>query len=289
MLGAVTALRRGEHMRMTALIGRLSPSPRAVLEAVATAACLAFLALVVWPAWQYAADERAITTPALEISNLWRAAALPVGIVLMATFALLRMLRFTTRSDAVKAIVVVVVIAGAVLVAAAGLRASRPSQPAGLLRRRRRRLRSCRHPDRVRVRPRHLRLSRVDDEHAAHGGRRSHGRRHVAPDPARGAAVRVPRPADRDDRHGAGDGRLPRQPARPCQGRPLVRAGRRDVPRLGHLGRQGGRHGGDRAGAVPGDEGARRRTKATWSRCSPPPARRPRPSRRASCSSPSAR
>ena len=113
MLGAVTALRRGEHMRMTALIGRLSPSPRAVLEAVATAACLAFLALVVWPAWQYAADERAITTPALEISNLWRAAALPVGIVLMGTFALLRMLRFTTRSDAVKAIVVVVVIAGA--------------------------------------------------------------------------------------------------------------------------------------------------------------------------------
>ncbi len=113
LLGAVTALRRGEHMRMTALLGRLAPSPRAVLEAVATAACLAFLALVVWPSSQYAADERAITTPALEISNLWRAAALPVGIVLMGTFALLRMLRFTTRSDALKALVAVVVIAGA--------------------------------------------------------------------------------------------------------------------------------------------------------------------------------
>ena len=104
MLGAVTALRRGEHMRMTALVARLAPGPRAVLEAVATAACLAFLAMVVWPAFEYAADERAITTPALGISNLWRAAALPIGIVLMAAFAVLRLLRTTTRAEAAKAI-----------------------------------------------------------------------------------------------------------------------------------------------------------------------------------------
>jgi tripartite ATP-independent transporter DctM subunit len=83
------------------------------MEAVATTACLAFLALVVWPAWQYAADERAITTPALEISNIWRAAALPTGIVLMATFALLRMLRFTSRSDALVALAAVVVVVAA--------------------------------------------------------------------------------------------------------------------------------------------------------------------------------
>jgi tripartite ATP-independent transporter DctM subunit len=107
MLGAVTALRRGEHMRMTALVSWLAPSRRAVLEAVALAACLAFLALVIGPAWQYAADERAITTPALEISNLWRAAALPIGVVLMATFAVLRMLRSTTRKDALVAIAAV--------------------------------------------------------------------------------------------------------------------------------------------------------------------------------------
>jgi tripartite ATP-independent transporter DctM subunit len=110
MLGAVAALRRGEHMRMTALVGRLSPSPRAAFEAVATAACLAFLALVMWPAWQYAADERAITTPALEISNLWRAAAWPIGIVLMGTFSILRMLRSTTRRDAIVALSAVLAI-----------------------------------------------------------------------------------------------------------------------------------------------------------------------------------
>lgn len=96
MLGAVVALRRGEHMRMTALVGRLSPGARVYGEAIATTACLALLAMVAWPSWEYAIDEAAITTPALGLSNAWRAAALPVGIVLMATFAVLRTLREST-------------------------------------------------------------------------------------------------------------------------------------------------------------------------------------------------
>ncbi|OYU99152.1 MAG: ABC transporter permease, partial [Burkholderiales bacterium PBB5] len=107
MLGSVVALRRGEHMRMTALVGAASPARRALLEAVATMACLAFLALVVHPAWEYAAEEKAITTPALEISNLWRAAALPVGIVLMATFAVLRLLRQATGGQLLQALAIV--------------------------------------------------------------------------------------------------------------------------------------------------------------------------------------
>ncbi len=93
MLGAVVALRRGEHMRMTALVSQLGAQRRALLEAVATVACLAFLALLAWPSWDYASEELAITTPALEISNLWRAAALPVGIALMTAFTLLRLVR----------------------------------------------------------------------------------------------------------------------------------------------------------------------------------------------------
>ena len=93
MLGAVVALRRGEHMRMTALVSSMGSQRRALLEAVATVACLAFLAMLAWPSWNYASDEIAITTPALERSNLWRAAALPVGVALMAAFALLRLLR----------------------------------------------------------------------------------------------------------------------------------------------------------------------------------------------------
>ena len=110
MLGSVIALRRGEHMRMTALVSKASPQRRALLELLATAACLAFLALIVWPAWEYAAEERAITTPALEISNLWRAAALPVGVVLMGIFAVLRLLRTASLTQSLQAVTIVTAI-----------------------------------------------------------------------------------------------------------------------------------------------------------------------------------
>jgi tripartite ATP-independent transporter DctM subunit len=69
--------------------------------------------MVAWPAWEYAADERMITTPALDISNLWRAAALPAGIALMILFAALRLFRDAGWRTATKAIVTVVVLCGA--------------------------------------------------------------------------------------------------------------------------------------------------------------------------------
>ena len=96
MLGAVVALRRGEHMRMTAVVGNVSPSARRMLEALAIAASLAFLVLVLYPAFDYAHEEGFIVTPALEISNAWRASAIPVGVALMIVFGALRLLRFST-------------------------------------------------------------------------------------------------------------------------------------------------------------------------------------------------
>lgn len=107
MLGSVIALRRGEHMRMTALVARLSPRPRALMEAVAIGACLAFLAMVVKPAFGFAIEEGDITTPALEISSLWREAAMPAGIALMGLFAVLRLLRETDLRTAALALAVV--------------------------------------------------------------------------------------------------------------------------------------------------------------------------------------
>ena len=92
-LGAVVALRRGEHMRMTALVAKASPERRAWFDTVAIAATLAFLLMVVWPAFEFAAGEVIVTTPSLEISNAWRASALPVGLALMAVMAAIRLLR----------------------------------------------------------------------------------------------------------------------------------------------------------------------------------------------------
>jgi tripartite ATP-independent transporter DctM subunit len=92
MLGAVVALRRGEHMRMTAIVGKVSPLVRAFLDVLAIAAALVFLALIVYPAYEFAHDEMVITTPALEITSAWRATALPVGTALMLLIALMRLL-----------------------------------------------------------------------------------------------------------------------------------------------------------------------------------------------------
>src|SRR6201996_8705450 len=93
MLGAAVAFRRAEHMRMTAVVASARPATRAYLDVVATSAALAFLLMIAWPAYEYAYEESFITTPALQIPNIWRAAALPVGIGLMALFAVLRLAR----------------------------------------------------------------------------------------------------------------------------------------------------------------------------------------------------
>jgi tripartite ATP-independent transporter DctM subunit len=91
MLGSVVAFQRAEHMRMTAIIGMIRPEARLFLDVFATAASLAFLLLVIHPAYEFAADEVFVTTPALGIVNTWRAAALPVGIGLMLIVATLRL------------------------------------------------------------------------------------------------------------------------------------------------------------------------------------------------------
>src|SRR6476620_2301710 len=92
MLGAVLAFHRGEHMRMTAIVSKASSSNRRRLDAFAGAACLLFVAVLGWLAMEYAMEEIAITTPALDISNAWRAFALPVGVILLGIFAMLKLL-----------------------------------------------------------------------------------------------------------------------------------------------------------------------------------------------------
>ncbi|MGJ5067115.1 TRAP transporter large permease [Bradyrhizobium sp. SZCCHNR1015] len=110
MLGAAVAFRRGEHMRMTAMVARASPGLRAYLDLVATSAALAFLVMIAWPSWEYAYEESFITTPALQIENIWRAAALPVGVGLMALFALIRLARTASVRTMLLAVVSVVAI-----------------------------------------------------------------------------------------------------------------------------------------------------------------------------------
>ena len=93
MLGSAIAFQRGEHMRMTAVVSKVGPGARAFLDALATAAALAFLLLILPHALEYAREEAVILTPAMEVQNSWRVSAMTVGFGAMAVFAVLRLLR----------------------------------------------------------------------------------------------------------------------------------------------------------------------------------------------------
>ncbi|WNV11696.1 TRAP transporter large permease subunit [Tardiphaga sp. 709] len=110
MLGSVLAFQRNEHMRMTAIVSKLDPDMRAFLDTVAVSASLAFLVLVIHPAYEFAADEVYVRTPALDIVNTWRAAALPVGMGLMLLVALLRLASVADWRRVLMAVALVAVI-----------------------------------------------------------------------------------------------------------------------------------------------------------------------------------
>ncbi len=115
MLGAVVAFEKSAHMRMTALVARFAPARQAWAEAAALVVPVVFLVLVLPPAFDYAKGELDITTPALEIANAWRAAALPVGIVLMIAFALLQLAGRASWRTTVAAALVAAAVVGALM------------------------------------------------------------------------------------------------------------------------------------------------------------------------------
>ncbi|MDB5856414.1 MAG: transporter permease [Ramlibacter sp.] len=113
MFGAVIALRRSEHMRMTALVDMASPGVRAFLDVLAAVAATAFLLLIAHPAFDFAYEEMVVTSPSLEISNAWRAAALPIGVALMVLSALVKLAEVTDWRRLLGAVVLVAAAMGA--------------------------------------------------------------------------------------------------------------------------------------------------------------------------------
>ena len=113
MLGAVIALRRGEHMRLTTFVNLLRPQWRAWVDTVAALIVIVFVLLILGPSWEYIKDQHLITTPALELHDSVRVAAIGVGAVLMMLIALLRLTeRSTGRQIATAITVVALTIAG---------------------------------------------------------------------------------------------------------------------------------------------------------------------------------
>ncbi|WP_408163556.1 TRAP transporter large permease [Paraburkholderia strydomiana] len=117
MLGAVVALRRGEHMRLTMFVDRMSPQNRAFAETVGNFIVMTFVLLLVRPATDWAMNEWIISTPALELPNTIPAAAIPVAAALMLVLAITRLLERSSRHDCLKAFALVAGVAIALYIA----------------------------------------------------------------------------------------------------------------------------------------------------------------------------
>ncbi|UHC19577.1 TRAP transporter large permease subunit [Methylobacterium currus] len=96
MLGAVIALRRGEHMRLTAFIRGLSPERRAWLDALALMLVAALLLGLVMPSLEHYEERVMGLTPVLQVSEGWRSAAMLVGAGLMLLTAIDRLIQHAT-------------------------------------------------------------------------------------------------------------------------------------------------------------------------------------------------
>ena len=104
MLGAVVALRRGEHMRLTTFVNLMPPHRRAWVETFCTCIVALFVGLLLWPAYEHFVDQWVVTTPALEWHDGMRVAAIGVGAVLMLVISLARLLERATWRDAASCI-----------------------------------------------------------------------------------------------------------------------------------------------------------------------------------------
>lgn len=113
MFGAVLALDRGEHMRMSALVNKLPQAWRGFCETLSALVVCLFVVMIIAPAMQHSHEQMWITTPALGIPDGLRAAALPVGAVLMLLAAVSRMARFSTVRQFMAGIAVVAVVGSA--------------------------------------------------------------------------------------------------------------------------------------------------------------------------------
>ena len=111
MFGAAVALQRGSHMRLSYLVDRLPPRGRAIAEVLNVGIPLLFVVLVFAASWDYAEDQGFIETPALGWSGLVRAAALPVGLLLIALSAVVQLLRHRLRDLAGGAVILAAVAA----------------------------------------------------------------------------------------------------------------------------------------------------------------------------------
>ncbi|MBM6595152.1 TRAP transporter large permease [Microvirga pudoricolor] len=121
MLGAVIAIDRNEHLRLTLFLNMMPETIRGFFSALGPLLVATFLLGMAWPAYEYAVEESFITSAALNIPMSWRAAALPAGIFLMALLALRDAYRGAKAQDLGLAVGFIVVALGMLWLASPSL------------------------------------------------------------------------------------------------------------------------------------------------------------------------
>jgi len=113
MFGAVIALRRGEHMRMTAVVSRLGPRVQRWVATFGALVVAIFVGMIFVPAASYMIDQDLMKSPALQIPDSWRVAGLFVALVLLLIIALRQLLGAATWRDLLATVAAVVLLGGA--------------------------------------------------------------------------------------------------------------------------------------------------------------------------------
>ena len=88
MLGSAIAIHRNEHLRLTVFLQMLPLRWQGPVQAFGLGVVALFLGAMAGPALEYIESESFVTTPALEIPNSWRVAAIAVGIFAMGAVVL---------------------------------------------------------------------------------------------------------------------------------------------------------------------------------------------------------
>ena len=112
MLGAVVAQHKGGHMRLTVIAALVREPWKSRIETLSSSCVIVFLVLILHPAWEHANDQMLITTPALQLPDAIRSAAILTGTVLMLAIALLQLLQRAKPLDLLYSFGVIVVCGG---------------------------------------------------------------------------------------------------------------------------------------------------------------------------------
>jgi tripartite ATP-independent transporter DctM subunit len=117
MFGAVVAVRRDGHMRLTTFVDWCGPQWGNWLGTVAELVVIVFVLEIIVPITAYLRVQASTELITLQISDWYRVVALQIGVGLISVVALLRLVQRTSLRGLVSAVVVVGAVAGGLWVA----------------------------------------------------------------------------------------------------------------------------------------------------------------------------